>query len=133
LSPSGSFCFALVGANSYWQLSMVARIRLVFLGVLACNAISAIRAQEPKSGDAALIEAENDVTARKGAGTWEKAVPTFPLAVGDRVKTGKKSRAAVRLTDLSVIRLDQLSLFEVGAATGQAGKSSIDLKQGGAY
>ena len=90
-------------------------------------------AQEEAARGAALIETENDVAAKRGSAAWQKASPTLPLGVGDRVKTGKRSRAAVRLTDLSVMRLDQLTVFEVGAAVGQTGASSIDLKQGSAY
>lgn len=106
--------------------------RLTLLAFLIGSAF--LRGQDaPKSGEAALIEAENDVTAKKGAAPWQKAAPTFPLAVGDKVRTGKKSRAAVRLTDLSVMRLDQITVFEIGSAAGREGLPSIDLKQGGAY
>ena len=110
------------------------RVRLtLFYLVFAAVPFPAPAEQAPKSAGAALIEAENDVAAKRGAGAWQKAEPILPLAPGDKVKTGKRSRAAVRLTDLSVMRLDQTTVFEVGSASGSAGAGSIDLKQGGAY
>ncbi len=109
-------------------------LRLLLCGAIMSFAIAAGSAQDDlKPDEAALIETENDVTTKKGAGAWEKATPTSPLAAGDRIKTGKKSRAAVRLSDRSVMRLDQLTVFEIGAAQAQRGGSSIDLQQGAAY
>ena len=107
-------------------------VRLALMTLFFGAAIN--HAQEaPVSGETALIEAENDVSAKKGAAPWQKAAPTFPLGTGDKVRTGKKSRAAVRLSDLSVMRLDQLTVFEIGAAAGRDGQRSIDLQQGAAY
>ncbi|HEX8310384.1 MAG TPA: FecR domain-containing protein, partial [Chthoniobacteraceae bacterium] len=107
-------------------------LRLVVVWLLLFSTVGQAWGQEPAAG-AALIEAENDVTTRRGGTAWQKGEPTSPLAVGDKVKTGKRSRAAVRLTDLSVMRMDQLTVFEVGAAAAQTGQSSIDIQQGGAY
>src|SRR5688572_24365880 len=91
-----------------------ARVSALLLA-LTLRAIEPAAAQGPPTGEASLIETENDVSAKRAGASWQKAAPTLPLATGDQVKTGKKSRAAVRLTDLSVMRLDQLSVFEVGS------------------
>src|SRR5258708_22956455 len=76
----------------------------------------------------ALIEAENQVTVKHGAKAWEKppSLPA-PLAVGDRVQTGELSRAAVRLTDMSVLRLDELTNIEIVPPPNESGKSGLDI------
>ena len=109
-----------------------ARFSALFVA-LALGTFRAASAQDPNVSQASVLETENDVSARKGGAGWQKAAPQMPLATGDQVKTGRKSRAAVRLTDLSVMRLDQLTVFEIGAARGPEGGGSIDLKQGAAY
>lgn len=62
----------------------------------------------PKAGESALIEAENQVSAqRASATTWDTAKPVMPISFGDSLRTGPWSRAVVRLTALSAVRLDQ--------------------------
>ena len=108
-------------------------VRLTLSLLLAAVPICASAQQAPPGEGAALIEVENDVAAKRGSAAWQKAEPTLPLAPGDKVKTGKKSRAAVRLTDRSVMRLDQTTVFEIGPPSGADGAPSLDLKQGGVY
>src|SRR5207237_7011419 len=67
----------------------------------------------PKIGEAALLEAENQVATRKKGAAWMPSKPLLPLAVGDGVQTGELSRAAVRLTDLSVLRMNEFTTIEI--------------------
>ncbi|MGH8094558.1 MAG: tetratricopeptide repeat protein [Chthoniobacterales bacterium] len=55
------------------------------------------------------------------------------LAWHDRIRTGEDSRAAVRLSDSSILRLDELTEAEVLPPPTTAAKPTLDLKQGTAY
>ena len=47
-------------------------------------------AQENASPEvAALVEAENQVSAKRQGTSWQKAVPILPLAIGDQVQDGR--------------------------------------------
>ena len=47
--------------------------------------------------------------AASGGGLWASATVGQALAIHDRLRTGEDSRAAVRMTDLSVLRIDELT------------------------
>jgi Flp pilus assembly protein TadD len=50
---------------------------------------------------------------RSRSNAWETAYPNQVLADGDRGHTGRRSRASVRLSDLSVQSIGENSLFEI--------------------
>jgi FecR protein/Tetratricopeptide repeat len=83
--------------------------------------------------DAEVVEAENKVEAQSPPAPWKPAPKGTMLRVKDKVRTGEESRAAVRLGDLSVTRLDEFTTFEVGSPGAAGKKAGFDLKQGGAY
>lgn len=87
-----------------------------------------------KNTSAALIEAENKVSVKHSITAWQKsqALPDA-LATGDRVKTGELSRAAVRLTDSSVLRLDELTTIEIVPPPTESGKEGLDITSGATY
>jgi len=58
--------------------------------------------------DAGLVEVK-----RRGAATWDKAYVTQKLVVGDRIRTDARARATLRLMDRTVVRVDELSDFEI--------------------
>ena len=68
-----------------------------------------------------------------GARSWQAAKPGQLLATGDRVRTGKDSRATVRLADQSVVRVNALTTFELLPPHLKDRKSMIDLKSGSLY
>ena len=87
-----------------------------------------------KNNGAALIEKENEVTVKHGASDWETpAVLPEPLAVRDRVQTGELSRAAVRLTDMSILRLDELTNIEIVPPPQVSGKEQLNISTGATY
>src|SRR5688572_20108364 len=56
-------------------------------------------------GDAVLVELEGTVeVSRAGSPLWDPARMNQPLLPGDRVRTGDRSRAVVRLLDKTVLR-----------------------------
>ncbi len=62
------------------------------------------------AGDAVLIELTGVAEIlRAGTDVWVKVTRGQPLQLGDRLRTGEASRAAIQLTDHSLIRLEHSS------------------------
>lgn len=81
-----------------------------------------------------LLEWQGKVEiARKGSATWTSAKTNEVLQVGDRIRTGLRSRATLRWSDLSVLRVNQLTSMELAAPERAGAKAQLDLKSGAAY
>lgn len=81
-----------------------------------------------------LLSAEGLVElSRSDTTNWITAEKNQELLPGDRLRTGRRSRATVRLADLSVFRVNELSTFSILAPTATAKKPILDLKSGSAY
>ena len=65
--------------------------------------------------------------------TWQPAQPGQVLQVGDKLRTDAASRATVRLADLSVLRLNALTTFELLPPPHKDRKPLLDLKHGSLY
>jgi tetratricopeptide (TPR) repeat protein len=89
--------------------------------------------EPPKTGEAALLEAENQVATRKKGAAWISSKPVLPLAVGDGVQTGELSRAAVRLTDLSVLRMNEFTTIEILPREKLTASEGVNIKNGAIY
>ena len=102
--------------------------------MIAAGANLPSHAQEnPTRNEAALVEAENQVSAKRGSNSWQKAMPILPLANGDQVQTGELSRAVVRLTDSSMLRLDELTRIEIVRPARESNRATLDLSAGAMY
>jgi Tfp pilus assembly protein PilF len=55
------------------------------------------------------------------------------LRVGDQVRTGARSRATIRLSNLSVLRVSEQMSYEILPPRQPGGKPIIDVKAGAAY
>ncbi len=99
--------------------------------VLCAGALPARAAEKPD--DAEIFSVENSVETAGPSAAWLPATVGQKLALHDRVRTGEDSRAAVRLSDLSILRLDELTEAEILPPTEAAAKPTVDLKQGTAY
>ncbi|MCX6903268.1 MAG: FecR domain-containing protein, partial [Verrucomicrobia bacterium] len=64
---------------------------------------------------------------------WQPAKVGQALRIGDKLRTGKQSRATVRLADLSVLRISELTLFEILPPLQKEKKPLLDLKNGLLY
>lgn len=81
----------------------------------------------------ALIEAAGQVEASSASSTnWRVAVVGLTLQAGDRIRTRAQSRAAVQLSDRSVVRLDELTTLEI-LPPRNAEKKRFGLPQGAIY
>ena len=89
--------------------------RLVILVVGLCLAFSRVATAENASGadTAEIISKENSVDSLAPSAVWQPATLGQKLAWHDRIRTGEDSRAAVRLGDLSILRLDELTEAEI--------------------
>ncbi len=93
-----------------------------------------IYAQSAAPGGAAVVvEKENVVEAQARGVAWKPASIGLPLAIRDRLRTGEFSRAAVRFTDLSMLRVDELTTIEISPPIATGGKQTLDVKRGGTY
>ncbi len=104
------------------------------LGCLVVFFLTALpAAAQPSSTNCVLLAVQGKVDVLPAdATTWITATNNQELTVGTMLRTGPRSRATVRLSDLSVIRVNELTTFEIRAAQ-PVGTTRLDFKQGTAY
>jgi tetratricopeptide (TPR) repeat protein len=111
---------------------VVKHLRL--LATAACAAILACgHAIAQQSDNAEVLTVENEVDTSKPGAAWTPAAVGQALATRDRLRTGEDSRAAVRLADATVLRVDELTETEILPAQQASDKPTLNVKQGGAY
>src|SRR3954463_250510 len=77
-----------------------------------------LQAQTSKPEQAVIIEIEGTVeTSAPAANTWKPVRLNQTLEPGVRVQTRQHSRAVIRLTDLSLLRLGEETLVEIPSAS----------------
>lgn len=67
------------------------------------------------------------------SGKWQIARPGQCLQVGDQLHTASGSRATVRFSDLSVLRVNELTTFGILPPVQENKKPLLDLKSGSLY
>ena len=88
----------------------------------------------PAANPSILLTTEGRVeVARTGVAAWNPGQPNQTLQTGDRVRTGPKSRATIRLSNLSVLRVNELTTLEIRPALRPDGPTGLDLKSGSTY
>src|SRR4051812_44635502 len=97
------------------RISSLGKLHLqaILLVILLCAPMgrAAVSTEDEKPR---LLTAEGKVeVALKGGAQWTPGRTNQLLAVGDQVRTGLRSRAAVRLSDLTVLRLRELTTIEI--------------------
>jgi Flp pilus assembly protein TadD len=90
--------------------------------------------QRASAASAELVEKERIVEAGPPSdNTWAEAQIGETLPVHERLRTGSLSRAAVKLTDLSVLRLDELTTIEIQPPQTTSDRPVLDIKAGLIY
>lgn len=81
-----------------------------------------------------LLTAEGkvEVTAA-GTPLWRSARTNEMLEPGSRLRTGPRSRATLRLSDQTVLRVNELSVVEIRPTPGSGAKAELDLQSGSSY
>lgn len=77
-----------------------------------------------------LLELENSVEVRRaGARVWDAGTTNQVLYPGDQVKTGERSRAVLRLSNLTLMRVGELSYLEIPEPE-PAGRVGLNIFKG---
>ncbi|MBI3881027.1 MAG: FecR domain-containing protein [Verrucomicrobia bacterium] len=107
--------------------------RLAFLLLAVAVAFTRPAPAAENSGEAVLLTAEGKVElSRTGTTGWTPAAVNQPLRVGDRVRTGERSRATIRLANLTVLRVNELTTMRIQApAPGKT--AALDVDSGSTY
>ncbi len=96
--------------------------------------ISLAAATAARAAGAKVLEVEGSVdAATRGSTAWAKAAKDQALTVGDRIRTGEYSRAAIRLSELYNVRLDELTTIEITPAVLDPKKTQLNLPAGAAF
>ncbi len=106
--------------------------RLAFSVLCALCAFDDAPAQTADAS-AALLTKENEVDVAGPAASWIPATVGQALAIRDRLRTGEDSRATVRLSDASILRIDELTETEILPPRTSEAKPTLNLKQGSTY
>jgi tetratricopeptide (TPR) repeat protein len=61
---------------------------------------------------------------------WTLAVTNQPLNIGERLRTLLRSRATLLLTDLSILRVNELTILEIRDPESAAKDSLLDVREG---
>ena len=70
---------------------------------------------------------------RNNGTNWSAGRTNMVLNIGNRVRTGRRSRATIQMTDKSVLRVRQLSTLVIQAPRTTSEKPVLDLKSGSSY
>lgn len=68
-----------------------------------------------------------------GATQWVAGHTNQLLHLGDRLRTGERSRATVRLSDLSVLRVNELTVLQIREPDTSGNQSLLDMHLGSSY
>src|SRR5437899_6591780 len=105
----------------------------VLAAILLLATLPALAAEAPAS-HCVLVEKEGKVEiARNGTATWSIAQIDEKLQPGDRLRTSSRSRAALRWSELSVLRVSELTSMEIQAPATSTNKPQLELRSGAAY
>lgn len=93
-----------------------------------------LRAQNQGSTDAVLLTFTGKVEVKpRGAMDWEPGHTNQILKLGDRLRTRKNSRATLRLSNLSILRVDELTSMEIQPPDSPGHRPVLNLESGAAY
>lgn len=94
---------------------------------------AALPAQNPATTSVLLtIEGKVEVIT-SATPAWKSAQTNQALTVGDRVRTGVRSRATLRLADQTVLRVNELTLLEIKPSAADPKRAGLDLRSGSTY
>ena len=120
------------GTTPFRATRTLKKLSALWLLLVCC--CSAIAAETPKDTSSRLLSAEGKVeVARAGAAAWAAGVTNQVLQNGDRIRTGVRSRATIRLSDMSVLVVKELTTLEIRPPQASGANSGFDLKSGGSY
>ncbi len=103
---------------------------LMLVGILA----GAVRGEEAAPSLAAeVVERTGTVEISRSPDGWTSAEPNAALPPGSRLRTGADSRATVRLSDLSLVRIRERTLVEFQKPQSAKARRQLMLRAGSAF
>src|SRR5687767_13508396 len=103
-------------------------------GILLLIASASVAAERPLPPPIVLtVEGTNVSIRRFQTKVVESAYPNQILQVKDQGFTGRRSQAAIRLSDLSVMRIHQMGRFEIQPLPDAKGQGEFSLFEGLIY
>ena len=81
-----------------------------------------------------LLEREGKVeVSRRGSTDWTVGTANQVLEAGDRLRTGSRSRATLRWSEMSVARVGELTTMEIRPPANASDKPQMELHSGSTY
>ncbi|HYT59535.1 MAG TPA: TonB-dependent receptor, partial [Haliangiales bacterium] len=91
-------------------------------------------AKGAEKAESVLLTIEGKVeVSSAGAITWSAARTNQVLSAGDRMRTGPRSRATLRLSDKSVLRVNELTTLKIQPPSKKNNAPVLDLGSGSTY
>jgi tetratricopeptide (TPR) repeat protein len=123
------------GQTQTWRdfatLRLLKFVAILFLGAPLSRSATAQNANNPDAAE--IVSRENSVDTSRASAAWRSATVGQKLAWHDRLRTGEDSRAALRMSDLSILRVDEFFEGEILPPQVASPKPTIDVKQGTGY
>ncbi|HSY17583.1 MAG TPA: TonB-dependent receptor [Candidatus Acidoferrales bacterium] len=123
--------------NTSGLRSTVVLFTFFFIGTLTLKAQPATAAKPAAAAataESVLLTTEGKVEiSRAGNTAWAAAQTNSVLSPGDRIRTGLRSRAVVRLANLSTLRVNELTTFVVQPPSAPGKTGRIDVQSGSTY
>src|SRR5918995_5581460 len=123
-----------LAASSRWFVRPVLSAPVVTLCLLVLLSSGAANAQAPCEPPAARLVSLQGTVELKRAGTdlWASAMLEEALCIGDALRVGEASRAALALANDSTLRLDQRTTLQLRGAAEEE-RSLLELLLGAVY
>lgn len=120
--------------NYFFRVRFFCAMASLSLFLINHTAAAAETATNAPNLECVLASIERKVeVATRGTIAWRPARTNEVLAPGDRLRTGLRSRATLRWSELSVVRVNELTTIEIEPPTRRDQKPKLDLKSGAAY
>jgi Tfp pilus assembly protein PilF len=107
-----------------------------FVLVVACAMATTASSQTatPGTQDTVLLTLSGKVDiAPSGTTVWLPGHTNQMLKLGDRIRTGKSSRATLRLSNLSILRVYELTTLEIQPPPKPGANALLNVESGAAY
>ncbi|TAL06024.1 MAG: tetratricopeptide repeat protein [Verrucomicrobia bacterium] len=134
VSPRGLADFGIHFSSVIHQNTPVRILGFILVGIgLLCGSVDAQTNSPPAELTSRVLEVAGHVEYVSDGGTnWQTASPGLTLQPGARVRTREQSRAAVQLSDRSVIRLNERTTLQI-LPPRRAEKKHFGLPAGSIY
>src|SRR5690242_8272552 len=115
--------------------NLIFKVRRAILLLLSAGGICAtFTAFASDKGESRLLTIEGKVeVSAAGATSWSAALTNQVLQIGDRLRTGLRSRATLRLSEKSVLRVNELTTLKIQPPPRENSAPLLDLNSGSTY